>query len=891
MSPSSFNAPNPPLAQAIPSLVYAGPTPPRSAFPSSSTTSDGDAEMLDAYTFGRTPSLSLDIPLDQQQSLALSAQPNRPQLEHRLSTASSALSFVSADSSSSLPLPPRPYALPPGLANSPVPSIAPVTTRRVVGARPARVTYEPPIPVEVQWLLLTTPPPRRTKPTVAALTYPPVRAQEDYAREEEKMGLVRRLFGLKIVGGKKPSRDEGELVIAPPAVPQTEVLDLRARRKSKVDRNSTELPRSWKEYEVLYASGQLDIEDPPLPPITTPFVSQTFPSRSASGPMASPFANMSPYDLSHFPAPLSLSPVSQIRERLIANLDLLGLSLPNFPATDTIVSTPASATNLSHSHSPSVSNASATMSVSSSASTRRDSLLQSASQNGHAYPATGRRDSTASTAPSTVYSGPKPSSKVATTTPRQTHAILRSMKDHPTLVGIVQRLCAAKLGEPSPFSPPPKAATITLFPSTSCFPRDTRTTLTLLASHGLPAEDPEFTLADALDAHTILNGSRGLIIGDTEKDWRWRGNRDAVDDKGIRFYAGMPIFAPSALSLSLPNSSFSVAEFEEEAGGARIAIGVVALLDDRPKLADEFGSAERAKLRSLASEIATEIERFVLERASVLVAGPSRRDSNASTTSASAATAAANHHSSAVAPMPVHHEDVAPPPAKALTPRGHVKKVSSDIGHTGTQAPSGKTSSQNGYLDYNSTPSSQLHAEPAPSQASPPTIPALLASHEPSQLLRLACTSLSRSLALALVYIVELDLSSVDPAPSMDGAPPLELLAAHNLPGESGAAFDSSLHFRALRAPEGGLLYRSPVDDDARGSKGAFTSGILLPVEEVGGEGPGDAAAKKGWVMAGYTTDPKKRWGEEEMEVFERVREGVAKVLLWREKTLVAGRT
>ncbi|GAA5930903.1 hypothetical protein JCM1841_001967 [Sporobolomyces salmonicolor] len=890
MTPSSSKAPIPRLARSIPSLAYADPAPLRSAFPSSATAPDHDVAMFDAYTFRRTPALRLDIPLDQQQNLALSAQSDRPQLEHRPSTVSSAPGSISADSFSALPFPARPYALPPGLANSPAPSLVPVSKRRVVGARSARVTYEPPIPVEVQWLLLTTPHPRRTKPTVAAVTHPPVRSQEDDGREEEKTGLVRRLFGLKIGGGKRPLRDEGELVIPPPAVPQTEVLDLRARRRGKVDRNSTELPRSWKEYEVLYASGQLDIEDPPLPPITTPFVSQTFPSRSASGPMASPFANMSPYDLSHFPAPIHLSPISQIRERLIANLDLLGLSLPNLPAADTIVSTPASATNLSQFPSPSVSHASAPMSVVSSASTRRDSFLQSVSHNGHACPATGRRDSTVSTAPSTVYSGPRPSSKIAsaTITPQQTHSILRSMKEHPTLVGIVRRLCAAKLGEPSPFSPPPKAATITLFPSTSSFPGDTRTNLTVLASHGLPDEDREFTLADALDAHTILNGSRGLVISDTEQDWRWRGNRDAVDDKGIRFYAGMPIFAPSALSLSLPTSSLSVAEFEEEAGGARIAIGVVALLDDRPKLADEFDSAERAKLRSLASEITTEVERFVLERASVLVAGPYRRDSSASTTSTSAATAAANYHSGVVAPMPVHHEDVAPPSLKTLLPRGHVKKVSSDTGPTGPQPLSGKTS-QNGYLDYNSTPSSQFHTEPSSSQPSPTTFPALLASHEPSQLLRLACTSLSRSLSLALVYIVELDLASVDPAPSMDGAPPLELLAAHNLPRESGAAFDPSLHFRALRAPEGGLLYRSPVEGE-RDSDAAFTSGILLPVKEIGGDGT-VASARKGWVLAGYTRDPKKRWGEGEMEAFERVREGVAKVLLWREKTLVAGRS
>jgi len=59
---------------------------------------------------------------------------------------------------------------------------------------------------------------------------------------------------------------------------------------------------------------------------------------------------------------------------------------------------------------------------------------------------------------------------------------------------------------------------------------------------------------------------------------------------------GMPIFAPSSLSLGTADSTLSVAQFEEEAGGARIAIGVLSIVEELPRKVGSFGTAERAKL-------------------------------------------------------------------------------------------------------------------------------------------------------------------------------------------------------------------------------------------------------------------------------------------------------
>lgn len=52
---------------------------------------------------------------------------------------------------------------------------------------------------------------------------------------------------------------------------------------------------------------------------------------------------------------------------------------------------------------------------------------------------------------------------------------------------------------------------------------------------------------------------------------------------------------------------------------------------------------------------------------------------------------------------------------------------------------------------------------------------------------------------------------------------------------------------------------------------------MLLPVTEL-------ADTRKGWVIAGYAEEKGRRWGEEEMAIFENVTKGIQKILLWREE-------
>lgn len=88
---------------------------------------------------------------------------------------------------------------------------------------------------------------------------------------------------------------------------------------------------------------------------------------------------------------------------------------------------------------------------------------------------------------------------------------------------------------------------------------------------------------------------------------------------------------------------------------------------------------------------------------------------------------------------------------------------------------------------------------------------------------------LAKALALDLVYLVALDLPSSSSRPT--SAPTLRVLAAHGLTNPA-PSFDPALHLRALRAEEGGLLYKNPRYS-GEGEGLGFASGMLIPILEV----------------------------------------------------------
>ncbi|BGP13506.1 hypothetical protein JCM10213v2_001428 [Rhodosporidiobolus nylandii] len=689
-------------------------------------------------------------------------------------------------------------------------------------------------------------------------------------------------------GGKKAASVivDDETDIDPTTMKALDSLDLTSgerrattitgARTARLDSKSgvDSVPKTWPDYERLYATGDINIEDPPFPPLAGRGITAAFPSGYDSQ-----LAGATPLTATHFRAPLHLSPMTPIRESLVAKLDLLGervgatppSSSYNVPVPPSPFISPPSP--LISSPSPFISSPSpfaAPPASPSSPATSSFAASTSASDSFVSALSRTRRSSEASTAssvsgwsrtptsattlqhlsksrsaglvfPSRTSLTPSPSllsvphhpdtlaqsvSSFAMASPATLAGI--SLQNHPSLVDILARALSPPPPARIPFSPVPKAAVVTLFPSQA---RSTDAALVVLASVGLPPSAQSIPLAQALCAHALLNGERGLVVMDAERDWRFRGNglvQDGFDARepggGIRFYAAMPIFAPS-----LP----STASFEEQAGG-RIAIGTVALLDDEPRLT-RWSAGEKAALRTLAGKITNEIEHFLAER--------------------DACSSGRGSVSSSVAPSVQ---------GGASSTLSVSNKPSFDRGSWKGQLGAG--TGDRGRDERIDEDELEVMAEGAS--------PALAGPSGPSGILAPACARLAAALNIPLVYLISLDLSACAPSPSLEGAPSLALLAAHNLPdGASSTTFDPALHLRALRAPEGGLLYKDTSSSSGYGQQAnVFGSGLLFPVAE-------DEDRQKGWVLAGYTTDRDRRWGRQDMVEFQRVSAEMREVL------------
>lgn len=221
----------------------------------------------------------------------------------------------------------------------------------------------------------------------------------------------------------------------------------------------------------------MDIEDPPFPPI---------------GQKTDAFARPSPYQEGLLHAPIA--PTESIRRRMLQRLNLLG----DVPGADAAAG-------------------SAPMAVLPSNASSRTTMSSYAQESMFAGGL--RRESVASTAPSS--SSPSPGMAFPTKFgPGQaTVAVTRSFADQPALQAIVDRsrqLFGARM------------TLISLM--------DEQRQI-LLAADGLPDQIDKLPRAGTMCAHTLLNGERGLVILDTQRDWRFTNNVLSIV-LNARFYAG-----------------------------------------------------------------------------------------------------------------------------------------------------------------------------------------------------------------------------------------------------------------------------------------------------------------------------------------------------------------
>ncbi|KAK4048937.1 hypothetical protein OIV83_004493 [Microbotryomycetes sp. JL201] len=772
------------------------------------------------------------------------------------------------------------YAPPPGLASTSASSLS-----KPSKPRGARVDYAPPLPPAAHWLLLTTPPPppgnsarsevrnygdlsdafatkvvldhdrarerRKPQPTktqtasvskrkalAAALGFkglnsvvpPPIdwsnRNVDQYAAPSRSVMRNQKPGSVQLQLGPSGSRSRSSLSSSASGTSSLRSSHASSRKTAilggaiRLDSQSQayEVPKTWNEYALMYSKGAIDIEDPPFPPIS-----------HNSDALSRP----SPYQEGNFNAPpSSLEP---LRRKL-----LLRFSLVAAAAAGTDFAGPASA---AMAQAPSAASSSrATMS-----SNGHESLF-------HHRDMSVKRDSYASTAPSSAYSSNSPSMPFPTKNgrPASVSAAPRGITNHPTLVNILER--ARRLF----------GARMTLVSVLD----DQRQLL--LAAEGVPEQIESLPKAASICAHTLLNGEKGLVVLDTQRDWRFRNNVMAVV-LGARFYAGMPVYGPSDPDL------------EEEAGG-RIAIGTVAIIDDEPRSA--FSPAERAKLRSLATDASNAISAWASARRSSVSSMSSFNSPIAPTSSTfSRPGHRSSHSTSSYIDWQTNTNAVARPTSsiEASAPGVPIERrgsISSAEGPT-------RTTRQVQHV-RNASDTSSVYPG---SDSTKPTFPSQTVRESPltsrQKVFDLATKTLGQGLDLSLVYLVALDLG--DDGGSDVNQIRLTLSSAWNLPPTT-PSFDASLHLKALRAPEGGLLFKNPlmspnmsrslsknveIKAEQKSTTGteqnAYASGILLPVTETN---------KVGYVLAGYTKDVEREFDEKELNAFLSVAEQLQKYLV-----------
>jgi hypothetical protein len=162
------------------------------------------------------------------------------------------------------------------------------------------------------------------------------------------------------------------------------------------------------------------------------------------------------------------------------------------------------------------------------------------------------------------------------------------------------------------------------------------------------------------------------------------------------------------------------------------------------------------------------------------------------------------------------------------------------------------------------SPSSTTHmALKAPTRSGPTLFEDVNAAVKPKmrKVFDLATKLIAETLDLSLVY-----LTAVVPHGDSDELGRTMILSGFNIPLPV-PVFDAGLHLRALRAPEGGFLYQNPsvaeseeVSFQPKGSGNTpYASALLLAV---GTEAQPNSG---GFVLAGYTQDPKRVFGAEDV--------------------------
>ncbi|KPV78026.1 uncharacterized protein RHOBADRAFT_50548 [Rhodotorula graminis WP1] len=763
-----------------------------------------------------------------------------------------------------------------------------------VASRSARVEYVPPVPSPVLELLQTSPPVTPTVSTTSSTSKPfvpapPVphphflfqapmsartRPADSPTASSSSKGSFKRAFASvfspnAVKPDARPSgapfRQVNTPVVAPVAAPMDQATRrLRAleiaretgrkavayvRRKLNSKTPEDQLPKTWKEFDVLYANGDVDVSDPPLPP-----------QRHAEEG-----AEPTPFERRYYIAPMG--PDEPMRQDVVDRLDLFGRR--QMASQVTLDITSPSARSVAMSPTDSLASESSYLTTPSYASSARRHSSSAAS-------------TTSTTTAATTANPPSPALD---------QEAVDSLENSPVFRSIISK--AREI-----FDVPIALVTV-LDGDKQMF----------LASGGLPEG-----LGNALPRtssfcqHSILGG--GMVVLNATDDWRFAQNM-ITTDLGGRFYAGTPVncHAPGETdSAAMPIGSLCVLDTKARSDFGDAHRRVLRDLGQQCANAIEAWSSERRahKARNVRGTIPTESAPQLAastSESSTTAADPAARSTTdlarplappvgrAPSLAASCSSTTFPHRRGSASTNPPSSALPATPPASirhggahgpALAQaHQHHRRTISDADSVRTMA----SSSLHGASDLGSSSAAGTAAQPRrPSALSLGVTtedPISALPRDVQKMFDAAVRMLARSLELELVYLAALDLAglgssvlesdsasvssaalSSSAAASGNGVR-LRVLAAHGLPTPP-PSFDPALHVKALRAPEGGLIYKNPRFSPS--ASASFAAGILIPVLEV---------RRTGFVLCSYSRDPARQFVQRDLALLVKMAESL----------------
>lgn len=549
----------------------------------------------------------------------------------------------------------------------------------------------------------------------------------------------------------------------------TQVRKLAAVVRHRVSSKSPEdqKPKTWEEYHRCYAAEEIDINDPPLPPME--------PCQEQPSPFETKF---------YMPPNAEDEPVRQL---VLNRLGVFGKNA--FDSSDDAVA---------QAHA-------------------RTQLAEKLEQEGQ-VPETLEQAWDHRLSNTTLETGPEAALPMIRRV-QPAELVPQTLEQHPVFRKIV-RQCREIFGT-----------------SISMLSVMTDERQIFLAESGLDGMR-EAPRALTVCSHTVLSGRKGFTILDTLNDWRFSSS-PLVEAHAARFYAGVPLLAPNL-------------DGSPESDQAACPIGTLCVVDSKPR--EAFGIEERKKLVYMAEYARREIEIWFKSKTAQKIAAleESRQNFIQEVRDVEGVEEGSTGQQTEVLEL-----DTTANGSPPLNPEEARLRTKGSFG----------TFRSNRFLK--SRPISS-HSTASSAEASPvafvPQGPSLFDDANTGlkpkiqTVFELATKLVGVTLELSLVYLL-----AVKPHNDQSNTGHTLILSAYNLPFPA-PSFDAGLHLRALRAPEGGLLYQNPSPQEVQNEglvsapeSNPYASAMLVRV------GPEPSAKDGGFILGGFTIDTRRVFGEEDV--------------------------